>query len=272
MEVTSNLLAAIMRHLRMDSLKQLITWSLSAKKNEIAELATLILLLWKQKDEIATSIIEESIADLCADCTYLVQKLQKSHIEVQVKRISIGLTGSLFSKDNQFTEAFKERLRFQLLQHGVSDVSVKILHNTALGSLKMLDKLKWDSKYQLHSSQSTKFLGDRPEVFKVVNNENGKYLAENILPVALGLSLTEKRNEKSMNLDRMDVEEAIDLMIFEEKNIFDKISEHKKSIRILVEKVCQSFQTGGRLFYVGAGTSGRLGKSFLKLQSNILVS
>lgn len=249
-----------MRHLRIHSLKQLITWSLSAKKNEIAELAPLVLLMWKEKDHIATSIIDDSIAYLCADCTCLVKKLRKSQSKV---RISIGLTGSLFSKDHQFAETFTDRLHFQLFKQGVCNVSVKILQNTALGSLKMLKKLIRQSSSQLQSiSQSTEIVGERTEVSKSICNKNEKYLAENILPVALGLSLTEKRNERSMNLDRMDVEEAIDLMIFEEKNIFDKITDHKKSIGILIEKVCQSFQSGGRLFYVGAGTSGRLGKYF----------
>lgn len=92
--------------------------------------------------------------------------------------------------------------------------------------------------------------------------KNEIQLAQNILPVALGLSLTEKRNEKSMNLDRMDVEDAIDLMISVEQSIFGEITKSKTSIRILVERVCRAFQNGGRLFYVGAGTSGRLGKSF----------
>lgn len=258
-----------MKYLGLRSLKQLITWSLSAKKDEIAKLAPLVLLKWKKEEEIAKCVIEESIADLCADCICLVEKLQKGRCsseppaiqarsnkatnDVKLANIYIGLTGSLLSKDKEFAEEFRKRLRSELLQRGVS-VSFNILQNTALGSLKMLDKLKWKIIPQL-DLQST----ENVEVPKVTCDENEKDLVEKMLPVALGLSLTERRNEKSMNLDKMNIDEAIDLMINEEESIFHKISEHKNSIRILIEKVCHAFQNGGRLFYVGAGTSGRLG-------------
>lgn len=262
-----------MKQLGMQSLKQLVLWTLTAKKNEIAELAPLVLLSWKQKDEIAQIVIDDSIADLSDDCVCLIEKLCRPSAslsndhDAKFGRVSIGLIGSLFSKDNDFADAFKRRLNSKLLkQGGVTFVSVKILQNTALGSLRMIDPLKWKTlpNFDLNS-QPTETL-DNSDVRATIRRENDRQLAENILPVALGLSLTEKRNEKSMNLDRMDVNDAIDLMIVEEQSIFNEIAKNKKSIGILVEKVCKAFQNGGRLFYVGAGTSGRLGNFCLLIQ------
>lgn len=260
-----------MKHIGMQSFKQLVMWTLSAKKDEIAELAPIVLLLWKQKDEIAEIVINESIEDLSDDCLCLIRKLRSydslknslitepSH-GTKAGKISVGLTGSLFSKDNDFAEAFKKRFHSKLLKQGTVGASVKILRNTTLGCLKMLDPLKWKNltDFDLEILPDPKIC----EIRDVLRHEKEKQLAENVLPVALGLSLTEKRNEKSMNLDRMNVEDAIDLMISEEESIFNKISENKKSIEILIEEVCKAFQNGGRLFYVGAGTSGRLGNIF----------
>lgn len=262
-----------MKQLGMQSLKQLVLWSLTAKKNEIAELAPLVLLLWKQKDEIAQIVINDSITDLSDDCVCLIGKLSCHPASTATKnatkfgRVSIGLIGSLFSKDIDFADAFKRRLNSELLKHGgVTFLSVKILQNTALGSLRMIDPLKWKTIPNFDSnSQPTETL-DNSDARATIRRENDRQLAENILPVALGLPLTEKRNEKSMNLDRMDVKDAIDLMIVEEQSIFNEIAKNKKLIEILVEKVCGAFQNGGRLFYVGAGTSGRLGNFCLLIQ------
>ncbi|KAJ6640119.1 N-acetylmuramic acid 6-phosphate etherase, partial [Pseudolycoriella hygida] len=262
-EAHSKLLAAILQRLGMKSLKQLAVWTLSAKKNEIAELAPLVLLMWKQKDEIAQIVIDESVKDLCSDCLRLIDKLSTHPDrlnETTNGRISIGLTGSLFSKDSDFADNFTGKLSPQLVQQGITFVSVKILQNTALGSLKMLDPIKWKQLPHLEPKLiETLPNTEMSEVKTRICCEKERQLAHSVLPVPLGLSLTEKRNPKSMNLDRMNVEDAIDLMIDEEQSIFQEISKKKKSIGILVERVCQAFQNGGRLFYVGAGTSGRLG-------------
>lgn len=241
-----------MKHLGMDSLKELVVWSLSAEKPEIAALAPLILALWKENDEISRIVIESCIKDLSDDLICLVRKFDLS--DRRAERISVGLTGSLFSKCSDFAEAFEARLKTML-----SHVGVSVLRNTSLGSLKMLDAVKWKNLPDFVPSPNK-------EVAALADTE--KELAQNILPVALGLSLTEKRNEKSMNLDRMHLDDAIELMVSEEQNIFGKMSEKKELLRILIERICGAFQNGGRLFYVGAGTSGRLGRYFCHNQSH----
>lgn len=253
-EIYSNLLSAFMQKLGMDSLKQLVVWTLSAQKNEIAELAPIVLDLWKREDEIATTVIDSSLEDLSDDLICLVEKLNFSNRND--KRISIGLTGSLFSKDNEYAETFQLKLKSKLPPQTI--VSIKILRNTTLGSLKMLDPVKWKILPDFIPPQNSEIFDLRSEIRLTKERE----LGQTILPVALGLSLTEKRNERSMNLDTMATNDAIDLMINEEQNIFGKISECKTSLGILIERVCRAFQNGGRLFYVGAGTSGRLGEFF----------
>ncbi|MDA0987216.1 MAG: N-acetylmuramic acid 6-phosphate etherase [Bacteroidetes bacterium] len=70
---------------------------------------------------------------------------------------------------------------------------------------------------------------------------------------------TESRNTKSKNLDLMSVENILDLINKEDSRITKSIKKEKSKIKKVVSVVVNSFLTGGRLIYVGAGTSGRLG-------------
>lgn len=70
---------------------------------------------------------------------------------------------------------------------------------------------------------------------------------------------TEKRNKTTMNLDTYSVKEIINKMNQEDEQVAKAVKSELDSITELVEAVIQSQKKGGRLFYIGAGTSGRLG-------------
>jgi N-acetylmuramic acid 6-phosphate etherase len=72
-------------------------------------------------------------------------------------------------------------------------------------------------------------------------------------------SPTEARNPRSLNLDRLTLGAGIKLMISEDARIPAAILAERKTIEQALRLVVRAFQQGGRLFYVGAGTSGRLG-------------
>lgn len=70
---------------------------------------------------------------------------------------------------------------------------------------------------------------------------------------------TEKRNESTLNLDQMSIKEIIQKMNEEDKEVINTISRATDSIEDVIESVTKCLRNGGRLFYIGAGTSGRLG-------------
>jgi N-acetylmuramic acid 6-phosphate etherase len=70
---------------------------------------------------------------------------------------------------------------------------------------------------------------------------------------------TEKRNESTMNLDEMSVREVLEAMNKEDQTVPLAISKQISYIEKAVGFVTDSFKMGGRLIYLGAGTSGRLG-------------
>src|SRR4051794_16182018 len=70
---------------------------------------------------------------------------------------------------------------------------------------------------------------------------------------------TERRNSRSVRLDTMSVESAIELMLTEEQTVPGQLLRQRSKIARIVNAISRAFERGGRLFYVGAGTSGRLG-------------
>jgi N-acetylmuramic acid 6-phosphate etherase len=75
----------------------------------------------------------------------------------------------------------------------------------------------------------------------------------------LARALTEQRNPRSEKLEELSAQELVDLFIEEEKFVQEALQKEAASLARAIEMVGQILRKGGRLFYVGAGTSGRLG-------------
>lgn len=70
---------------------------------------------------------------------------------------------------------------------------------------------------------------------------------------------TEKRNSKTLRLDQLTTAEILAIMNEEDKTVPQAIKQVLPTIEKIVNGVISTFQAGGRLIYLGAGTSGRLG-------------
>ncbi len=75
----------------------------------------------------------------------------------------------------------------------------------------------------------------------------------------LDRALTEQRNPASERLDAMSTLEIVDLMNAQDALVPAAVHAAREAIAAAVEIVVAAFRAGGRLFYIGAGTSGRLG-------------
>ena len=83
-------------------------------------------------------------------------------------------------------------------------------------------------------------------------------MAENLLQT-LSTLITEQRNPNSMHVDSLSALEIVRLMNEEDKQVPLAIEKCLPQIAQAVECIVAAFQQGGRLVYIGAGTSGRLG-------------
>lgn len=71
--------------------------------------------------------------------------------------------------------------------------------------------------------------------------------------------VTESRNEASMEIDTLTTKEIVGIINSEDKKVALAVEKELGNIALAVDKIVESFKKGGRLIYVGAGTSGRLG-------------
>jgi N-acetylmuramic acid 6-phosphate etherase len=71
--------------------------------------------------------------------------------------------------------------------------------------------------------------------------------------------LTEQRLPESMKLDATSIADAVTLMLEQDRRAVEAVASQKQAITRAIEIVSTSLKSGGRLLYLGAGTSGRLG-------------
>lgn len=75
----------------------------------------------------------------------------------------------------------------------------------------------------------------------------------------LNEAATEQANPRSVDLDLLPVGELVNLFVYEERLVEEALVAVAPELARAVELVTAAMKTGGRLFYAGAGTSGRLG-------------
>ncbi|MFM7791458.1 MAG: N-acetylmuramic acid 6-phosphate etherase, partial [Microcystis panniformis] len=74
-----------------------------------------------------------------------------------------------------------------------------------------------------------------------------------------GHLLTEQINPNSLNLDQLNPLELVDLFNREDAQTLKAIAMARQELALAISLTSQALAKGGRLFYIGAGTSGRLG-------------
>lgn len=71
--------------------------------------------------------------------------------------------------------------------------------------------------------------------------------------------VTEGRNQNTLNIDSVSTIEMVEMINNEDKKVPEAVAVVKEQIAVAVDLIAEKLSKGGRLIYVGAGTSGRLG-------------
>jgi N-acetylmuramic acid 6-phosphate etherase len=77
--------------------------------------------------------------------------------------------------------------------------------------------------------------------------------------VPASLPITEQENPRSANLNSLSLAEIVRLMNDEDQLVAGAVSQVLPQVVTAVERIVERLKAGGRLFYIGTGTSGRLG-------------
>ena len=75
----------------------------------------------------------------------------------------------------------------------------------------------------------------------------------------MNLPITEQENPRTAQIDKLPTLEAVRLINVEDKLVAEAVEKVLPEIAEAVDKIVERLKNGGRLFYVGSGTSGRLG-------------
>ena len=223
---------SILRQLLLNEPNDLIEWVQKASKREIAGLAPLIFAAAARGEKAGRDIIEGAAQSLAKDAAACARKLTWEGGPVE-----FILAGGALLKQGSFAERVRA-----LIQETWSNSSVASLEREGVfGAVRL-------------AIQAAP--GRRPPASQRVPRKSAQVY---VPPLSLQKSPTEQRNPRSKNLDQLSSLDAVRLMLSEEKRVVPALLRHDKSLATGVEMVCRALLSGGRLFYAGAGTSGRLG-------------
>jgi N-acetylmuramic acid 6-phosphate etherase len=214
--------ATILRALSLNSRDELVRWAQTADKDDVAALAPVIFECAMNGDESVMRIVEEGAAVLSEYTAAVATRLG-------LLAPKVILLGGLFQRDGVYVHAFKRKLKKSL-----SDARVAMSEQSPeLGAAWLAAQV------------------DEPKVIApAVDRSETEGLAR---------ALTEQRNPRSENLEKLSAHELVELFVAEESFVQEALRKETVSLARAIEMVAKSLRNDGRLFYVGAGTSGRLG-------------
>jgi len=214
--------AKILRVLSLNNLDELVRWVQTADKMELAMLAPVVFEAATGGDGRMMEIIEEGARVLCEYSEAVASRL---HLLAP----KVVLIGGLFQRDSIYTHAFRRRLKKNLPDARVTTA---------------------ERAPELGAAWLAAELGDHITV--------REKLARGEID-SLAAALTEQRNPRSENLEKLSPREVVQLFVDEEKFVQDALRDAAADLTRAIEIVAEALRNGGRLFYIGAGSSGRIG-------------
>jgi N-acetylmuramic acid 6-phosphate etherase len=212
----------ILRALSLNNLDELVRWAQTADKMEVAMLAPVVFEAAAGGDARVMEIIEEGARVLCEYTEAVANRLH-------VLAPKVVLLGGLFQRDSIYNHAFRRRLKKALPDARVANSE----RSPEFGAAWLAAEMQ--SWPEIHPEPVPEKVND------------------------LAAALTEQRNPRSEDLEKMNAQELVKLFIEEEKFVDDALRAVAADLARAIDLVADSLRKGGRMFYVGAGTSGRLG-------------
>ena len=223
--------ADMLAFLQMNDPEALIEWSMTAGKTEIASLAQVVFeAAASRQDEIAVAILRRASDRLSKDAVHCAARVAAPGDKVQFL-----LNGSTILKNPWFADEVTAKI---LAARPGSEVT-RLSRSGTWGAIRLARRLDGSpaARQPAVSAPSAALASWRP----------------------VSSAPTEGRNPKSAGFAEMPLPQAIRLMLDEDATLPGKILAESAHIEWTVDEVTRAFAAGGRLFYCGAGTSGRLG-------------
>lgn len=214
--------ATILRALSLNSRDELVRWAQTADKMDVAGLAPVVFECAMNGDESVMKIVDEAAGVLSEYTAAVATRLG-------LLAPKVILLGGLFQRDGVYVHAFRRKLKKNL-----SDARISMSEQSPeLGAAWLA------SQRDEHAAVTI--------------------AARETETASLSRASTEQRNPRSENLEKLSARELVELFVEEERFVQEALRKETASLARAIEMVTKAMRNGGRLFYVGAGTSGRLG-------------
>ncbi len=225
-----------LRALQFNEPEDLIAWIQNAGKESVAMLAREVFVCAQRGDSLSKSILAAARTNLTNDALACARKLAGAATPVV-----FVLTGGILQHHPSFAQQIGRMLR----QMRPGSLTLYAPLEGALGAACMARN---------HFMGTETCSCDTPPSSSTQPALSLKRDLE-----ALALSPTEQRNPRSLALDRLKPVEIVELMLSEDALLHQALLKEKVHIAQAMDFIVRAFKQGGRLFYTGAGTSGRLG-------------
>ncbi|MBI3882252.1 MAG: N-acetylmuramic acid 6-phosphate etherase [Verrucomicrobia bacterium] len=254
----------ILRALSLNEPNDLSPWVVAASKSDIAALAPEVFQAAAHGDTIARDILAGAASSLAKDavsCARKLFKVQGSKFKVRGSRapVEFVLAGSVLLRQPKFAARVAAHLR----QAWPGAIVTPLARESAWGAVALAQAGVGTGRRPVRALKGRKTISGitspNTTASDVSSAPAGAGTSRRLVPTSCELSPTERRHPRSMNLDRLSLTEAIVLMLREDEKIPVAVLGERKSIERAIRLIVRAFKRGGRLFYVGAGTSGRLG-------------
>lgn len=220
---TSDLLGqGILRTLALNRLEDLVNWAAQADKMSVAKLAPVVFEAAKAGHREMTATVQNGARILAEYTRAVAQRLECAAPE-------IALMGGLFEHHREYAEFFKDYMS-ELLPGASVAVCTR---SGALGAAWLAGRVGLAP-------------GDAPA-------------PEAIDLAELAAAPTEQRNPRSGALETLATADLVSLFVSEEDEVARALRETRPALVAGVDLIAEALRAGHRLFYAGAGTSGRLG-------------
>jgi len=220
---TSDLLSqGILRALALNRLEDLVAWVANADKMSVAKLAPVVFQAAKEGHQEMIAAIQNGAHALAEYTRSVALRLEREAPEVR-------LLGGLFEHHREYAEFYADYAE-DLLPGAKVAVCAR---SGSLGAAWLASRVT---------------PGARPAP-----------VSEPLDLPDLAAAATEQRNPRSAAMERLATPELVELFIREEAEVTRALAEAVGKLAAAADLVAAALQAGGRLFYTGAGTSGRLG-------------
>jgi N-acetylmuramic acid 6-phosphate etherase len=211
------------------SLEELVPFILrDTNKTVVAHWARCVFLAAEKGDRDARRLLDEAVLALAKRVAFLARRLR-------LMSPPVALVGGLFQNQPGYRVRFQRALRRTCPRAKSFLLTVPGIFGAA--RMAGLKKFPTDEK----------------------TTDKKKVIVEPARLAAFAQAATEQRNPRSHGLDRRSISQMVDLFIREERYVEKALAAQSQAITRAATLVARHLGRGGRLFYIGAGTSGRLG-------------